>query len=90
MMDKIKLNYFIDLGMFLSFLNCFFTGLLKWPGLTKLMNISISRLSLGISTLHDWSGLTLGLFALLHLLLHWNWIVCVTKSMLKGKKGEKC
>ncbi|MFH1684764.1 MAG: hypothetical protein ABH983_00505, partial [Candidatus Micrarchaeota archaeon] len=72
------------------FFSSFVTGLLKWPGLTKLFGTSIYQLVPNISTLHDWSGLIMGLLVLVHLILHWNWIVSVTKSILKNKGEKKC
>ena len=40
-----------------------------------------------ISLLHDWSGLIMGLLVIIHLALHWRWMVGVTKILFKG--GEK-
>ncbi len=36
-----------------------------------------------ISTLHDLSGLIMGLLVLVHLALHWKWITSMTKTMFK-------
>ena len=85
-MDKLKLNYFVDVGLAISFFICFITGLIKWPGLIKIIGISAYRvLHVGnISMLHDWSGLIMGLLVLVHLVLHWGWIVSVTKSIFRS------
>jgi Domain of unknown function (DUF4405) len=82
-MDKTILNYWIDIGLAISFFVCFITGLIKWPGLVKMIGVSAYRtLSFGnISMLHDWSGLIMGLFVLVHLVLHWSWIVAVSKRV---------
>ena len=84
-MNKVKLNYWIDVGLAISFFVCFFTGLIKWPGLIRVIGSSAFRVLhvKNISLLHDWSGLIMGLLVLIHLALHWKWIVQVTKSIFK-------
>ena len=88
-MNRTKLNYWIDIGLAISFVICFITGLIKWPGLIQIIGTSAYKALhvKNISTLHDWSGLIMGIIVLLHLALHWKWIVCVTKSMFK--RGSK-
>jgi hypothetical protein len=75
-MNKVKLNYFIDVLLAISFFTCFFTGLVKWLGIAQSRNSS---------ALHNWSGLIMGLLIFVHLVLHWGWIVAVTKSFFKSK-----
>ena len=84
-MNRTKLNYWIDIGLAISFFICFYTGLVKWPGLIKIIGVSAYKtLSFSnISRLHDMSGLIMGILVLVHLALHWKWIVSVTKSMFK-------
>ena len=86
-MNRTKLNYLIDVGLALSFFICFVTGLIKWPGLISIIGVSAYNVLHvpNISIMHDRSGLIMGLLVLIHLVLHWKWIVCVTKSMV-GKK----
>ena len=88
-MNRTKLNYWIDVGLALSFFTCFITGLIKWPGLVRVIGTSAYKIIhvKNISMLHDWSGLIMGLLVIIHLALHWKWIVVVTKSMFK--RGEK-
>jgi len=83
-MDKIKLNYWVDVGMGIAFILAFVTGIFKFPNLTQYF-ISVFRFipARTISRIHDWSGLVMGLLVLTHLILHWNWIVCMTKKKLK-------
>ena len=91
-MNRTKLNYWIDVGLAVSFFTCFITGLIKWPGLIRIIGTSAYKIIhvKNISMLHDWSGLIMGLLVIIHLALHWKWIVVVTKSMFKrGKKGDK-
>ncbi len=90
MLNKLKINYLIDLGLAASFFVVFITGLIKWPGLIKVIGVDAYK-SLhfsNISHLHDWSGLVMGILVLIHLVLHWKWIVSVTKSFFVRKKKE--
>jgi len=83
-MDKTILNYWVDVGLAISFFVCFITGLIKWPGLIKIIGTSAYKILhvSNISMLHDLSGLIMGLLVLVHLALHWNWIVAVSKRVL--------
>ncbi len=84
-MNRTKLNYWIDVGLAISFFTCFYTGLVKWPGLIKIIGVpAYKALSFSnISRVHDLSGLIMGLLVIIHLALHWKWIVVVTKSFFK-------
>ena len=87
-MNRTKLNYWIDVGLAISFFVCFVTGLIKWPGLIKIIGVSAYNVLAfkKISNLHDMSGLIMGVLVIIHLALHWNWIVSVTKSMFQKEK----
>jgi len=89
-MNKLLLNYWIDVGLAISFFACFITGLIKWPGIVKIIGTSAYQVLhvRNISTLHDFSGLIMGLLVLVHLVLHWKWIVAVTKSIFKRKLAK--
>ncbi len=84
-MNRTKLNYWIDIGLAISFFTCFITGLVKWPGLVKVIGVPAYKTLYvnGISLVHDWSGIIMGALILVHLVLHWRWIVAVTKKMFK-------
>ncbi|MBW3005091.1 DUF4405 domain-containing protein [Candidatus Woesearchaeota archaeon] len=73
-MNKALLNYFVDLGMAISFGIVAVTGILKHPAL--------GGRARDYMALHDWAGIALAAFVLLHLILHWNWIKCMTKSCI--------
>ncbi len=83
-MDKTMLNYLIDVGLAISFFICFITGMIKWPGIIKVIGVSAYQVLHvhNISTLHDMSGLIMSLLVLIHLALHWKWMVCVTRRIL--------
>lgn len=76
-MNKLKLNYFVDIGMAISFVIVAVTGILKHPAL--------SRRTRDYMLLHDWAGMVLAGFVILHLILHWNWIKCMTKRFIFRK-----
>ena len=82
-MNRARVNYWIDVGLAISFFLCFFTGLIKWPGLIKVIGVTAYQvLSFSnISRVHDVSGLIMGLLVIVHLVLHWTWIVSMTKRL---------
>jgi hypothetical protein len=86
-MDKNTLNFWTDIAILLSFIACFATGIIKWPWILVKLNLEYSTYNL-ISAVHDWSGLVMGIFSLVHIILHWKWIVAMTKTKL-GMRGEK-
>ena len=82
-MKQYQIKYIIDVGMGIMFLLCFFTGLMKWP--TKASGtLSITHT---ITVVHDYSGIILGLFVCIHLILNWKWIINTTKKLLKKVDG---
>ncbi len=91
-MNKPKLNYLIDMGMVISFLAVFVTGLMKLPLLYRHLKIIRALPSSNLTFIHDWSGIILGIFVLAHIILHFDWIVCMTKNIFRKKadKGESC
>lgn len=85
---KKKLDYFIDLGMLISFLIVFIAGILKIPSLRLITQyfVSISEI---IFILHDWAGIILTILALSHVVIHWKWMVRMTRKMLRKKRMLK-
>jgi hypothetical protein len=88
-MDRNSLNFWTDIAIFFSFIACFSTGILKLPIWVTKLGFSYSTFNI-ISTVHDWAGVALGVFSLLHIILHWRWIVAMAKTKLgiKGGKNE--
>jgi len=83
-MNKAKINYWIDVGLGISFIISFVTGIFKFPGLTQYFR-SVYRIisAIYMAKIHDWSGLIMGLLVLAHLILHWRWLVAMTKNIFK-------
>jgi hypothetical protein len=82
-MDVLKINWFVDLGMGITFAVSFITGLLKFSVLWQLPGISDVILPGAlISNLHDGCGILLGCFVFLHLFMNRRWIISTTRKML--------
>ena len=62
---------------------------MKWPGLVRIIGVHHRNIPLFVTVIHDWSGLIMGILVLVHIVLHWKWIVSMTKSFFKGKKQTK-
>ncbi len=78
-MKKIWVNYFIDVLLGIAFLLCGITGILKLPIL-----FNVIRPSLVMSKIHDISGVMMVILVFIHLVLHWKWIVVMTRRLFKG------
>ncbi|MBU0536782.1 MAG: DUF4405 domain-containing protein [Nanoarchaeota archaeon] len=88
-MNRNTLNYMIDIGLAITFLISSVTGIIKFKQIFRITGISYSSLPMyEISVLHDWSGIIMALLVLIHIVLHWSWIVCTTKGFFN--KGKKC
>jgi hypothetical protein len=81
-MNKAYLNYFIDLLMLIVGSIVAITGVLKLPILKFIYQTLNVRT---ITQLHDISGIIIIILVIIHLALHWNWIVSMTKSIFKRK-----
>ncbi|HII71675.1 TPA: DUF4405 domain-containing protein [Candidatus Woesearchaeota archaeon] len=87
--NKNHIKYAIDIGLLVTFILSGITGILKFPGLTQYFRGVYRAIpAYTISQVHDWSGLIMVLLVLAHLVFNWNWIVCMTKNIIRGKK--KC
>lgn len=87
-MNKMKLNYWIDVGLAITFFITFITGIIKWPSLYNVFKPLGLPLG-GPSLLHDWAGLIMSLLVFIHLILHKQWIVSMTKNIFSKKKENK-
>lgn len=87
MRNKSVINYFVDMGLAITFLITAITGVFKMPilfniGLVKYRNFNM----LLINGLHDWGGIAMTVLVIVHLALHWRWIVVMTKKIVGRKK----
>jgi hypothetical protein len=92
-MNKSKINYIVN------FLALFFFVVTALSGLAIKFfvpsGVRQGRLQefLGIqknawSEIHDWFGILLIVLVVIHLILHWDWIVCATKNIFHSDKCE--
>ena len=85
----IKVKWLIDILMGISFGICFVTGLLKYSVLLQLTGLNNIILPFALFTdLHDWSGLFMGFFVFIHLVLNRRWIISTTKKILTGSRAS--
>jgi hypothetical protein len=76
-----------DVAMGVSFLVCFITGMFKFTFFMRLSGLTTRVLPIAqMSNLHDWSGLALGIFVAVHLVLNRIWIMMMTRKILSGEK----
>ena len=73
----INKNYLINMGLLVSGLSIITTGLLK---------LELFRINSGfLNSLHDVSGVVFAVFALIHVVLHFRWIISATQFYLFKK-----
>lgn len=89
-MNKSKLNYIIDFLAFVSFLITAISGLaIKFfmpSGVRQGRYQEFMGMQKGAwSEIHDVSGILFILLVLIHLILHWDWMVCMTRNFFKAE-----
>lgn len=99
-MNKAKRNYYVDTVIGISFLIIAVSALvflvpISWIDFTVSTTPTVLGVDFGVwQTLHKWSGIAMLIGVVVHQLLHWNWIVTMTKkvlpkvSLLKQKQAE--
>lgn len=86
-MERRSLLYAVNMGMLISFILCALTGIVKWPGLIPKLGLTYQSLPFPeITLIHDWSGLVLCILAAIHLRIHWNWMIIMTKRMFLERR----
>ncbi len=89
-MNKAKLNFLIDFLAFLSFFVTAITGLVIFffipPGIRQGRYIEFLGVQKQVwSQIHNYAGLLMILFVLIHIVLHWKWIKSMTKDLFKKR-----
>jgi hypothetical protein len=82
-MNKAHLNYIIDIIMLIVGSIVAITGILKLPVLQSVYRTLPTKM---LTQLHDISGVVIVILVIIHLILHWKWIVFMTKSVFKKKE----
>ncbi len=83
-MNKVKLNYVLDAVMGLAFL------LMGSGGYLGGQNAGYATALLGLSRgtwndLHSWASVVMIVGIVVHVALHWKWIVGMTKKMMPSR-----
>jgi cytochrome b subunit of formate dehydrogenase len=85
-MYRAQIKYIVDVGLAVSFILCFITGVIKFPGFLRAIGATRVVLPMrDLTLIHDWSGILLGLLVLVHLVLNYRWIITMTRQIF-GKK----
>lgn len=92
-MNRSKINYIVDFLALSSFVITAFSGLaIKFfmpSGIRQGRFQEFLGMEKGIwSEIHDWFGILFIVFVLVHLVLHWDWIICMTKNIFRPDKCE--
>jgi hypothetical protein len=93
-MDKPKINYYIDVLIGIFFVVTSMTGLVLYFFLPSGIPRGSYQTFLNI-TKHDWSsihntfGLLMILFTFIHIILHFKWILSMTRLFFKNFKKKK-
>jgi len=86
-MNMQVVKWAVDLAMGVAFLACFITGMFKFTYFMRLFGLTSLILPIAqMSNLHDWSGLLLGLFVAVHLILNRGWILAMARKIIFGNK----
>ena len=93
-MNTTKINYFVDLIAFISFFVTAVTGILIFvflpPGEGR-GGVHSTLLGYGRhdwGAIHDWAGIIMIIAAIIHIVLHWDWIICATKNLFGDNKNS--
>jgi hypothetical protein len=79
-MDKPKINYLVDFIALISFLVTSITGLIIFLFLPSGVRQGRFQEFIGITKevwnfIHIWSGILMLVLVVIHLILHWDWII---------------
>jgi cytochrome b subunit of formate dehydrogenase len=91
--NKARINYYVDIIIGISFVVAALSGMILFfaagsGGYQGGRNPRYAQEVLGVSHLlwkdiHNWGGIVMAGGAFLHLVLHWKWIVCMTRNLFK-------
>ncbi len=94
-MKTTKRNYLVDTVIGITFLVVGLSALVfliptNWIDFSSSTTPTFLGMDFGLwQTLHKWSGIAMIAGVVLHQLLHWNWIVIMTKKILPKPKFPK-
>ncbi len=86
-MTRSRLNYWVDVLLLMVTFITFVTGIIKFPGFLRLIRVSPRDVPIDlIMLIHDWCGLSIGILVLVHLILHWKWMINMTRSLFRREE----
>jgi len=84
------INLVVDIVLLIAFLLVVLTGIIKFPGFLPFLGINPLMIPLNeLSFIHDWSGTLLFGLVIIHLALHFSWMVSTTKTLIHSMKTNK-
>ena len=90
-MKKTTINYIIDIIIGLGFLASLLTGVFLMfntsGGYQGGRNPQYFIHAMWID-IHTWSSIIMSIGIAAHLVLHWNWMVCMTKKYISSKNNN--
>lgn len=95
--NKAKLNYLVDALIAIGFIISLASGaILLFNADSGYMGGRNPRFNQSIilfgkytwKEIHNWSSLIMAAGVFFHFLLHWNWIVCMTKKIFKREAKQ--
>lgn len=87
-MNKTKRNYYVDMIIGITFLVVTVSAVVfliptSWIDFSNSVTPTVLGIDFGVwQTLHKWAGIAMLTGIAIHQLLHWDWIVAMTKRML--------
>lgn len=89
-MDRVKIRYAVDIGLIISFLIVFITGIIKLRILSPYFSGFIEAVTpKNMALVHDWSGIVMGFLVFVHIALNWSCLVAMTKKYFGNKSLKK-
>lgn len=96
---RARLNYIVDMVIAVSFILAMISGLVflfipSSSGFQGGRNFLYQREVFGLNRwflkdLHTYSSILMGMGVLGHLVLHWNWMVCMTRNLFTRRKEKR-
>jgi hypothetical protein len=96
--NKTKINYIVDMIIGIGFLLSAVSGIVLLlagsggyqGGRNPRYMSEILFLSRSVwKDIHNWSSIIMAAGVALHFVLHWNWLVCMTRSLFRNVFREK-
>ena len=96
--NRARVNYYVDIVIGIAFLLVTVSGLFLLfagsGGYQGGRNPRYAQEFLGVSRLlwkdlHNWGGILMTAGVLLHLVLHWKWIVCMTRNLFRKSTAAR-